>query len=212
MPSKHWLTHLAIAAIPAIDPKDRKAVADHDRVRATLVDFKKVAVLPSSTRDRLTEDLVAAGRIARGGLNARKRHVSNKALGKQVFMGDVKRAMEQAGLPVKWWQKWYDIGSDENDGGNNESESLYFQLAHALSDDFGLNLPKDLKPLARLAAQAEYGVMSPGMEIWQAAELVAQRRRRLLKIKADAMAVYEGQTGGLAVRLKNVTSSMAAAP
>ena len=180
MPRKRWLTHLSISDIPTINPKDRNAVADHDLVRATLVDFEEAAVLPDEIRESLVEDLVAAGRIARGGLNARKHHVSNRAMGKHVFMGDVGRAMEGAVLPVKQWQKWYDIGSDENDNGSDES--VYFRLAHALGDVFGLKLPKDLKPLARQAAQIRYGAMFPVMRAAQDAEKLSIRRRQQLEV------------------------------
>jgi hypothetical protein len=84
--------------------------------------------------------------------------------------------MGRAGLPATRWQKWCDNGSQE---------SLYFRLAHALSDAFRLNLPKDLKPLARWAAQIQYGEMSPGMAAVQAAELAWQQRLGELRVWGD---------------------------
>jgi len=169
MPRKRWRARLSVYVIPKIDPEDRDAIEDQDLVRAVLVDFEEAAVLPPDIRERLVEDLVAASRFARGGVKAGKRHVSDKALGKHVFMGDVERARARAGLPAKRWRK-HDHG-----GG----ESLYYQMAHALGDVFRLNLPKDLKPLALRAAQIQYGVMSPAMKAAQDAELAARGRQRL---------------------------------
>lgn len=177
MPRKRWRTRVSSYEIPNIDPHDRNAIEDHDLVRHVLVDFDELAVLSSETREQLVADLVAATSYARGGIKAGKRHVSDEALGKHVFMFDIKRALERAGLPVKRWQK-HDCG-----GG----ESLYYQLAHALGDAFGLHLPQYLKPLALRAAQIQYGVMSPAMKAAQDAELLAAGRLRL---------------GGLAGRLK----------
>jgi hypothetical protein len=155
--------------IPTIDPEDRNAVSDHDLVRHVLVDFDEVAVLPSEIYKQLVEDLVAAIRRSRGGVKAGKRHVSDKAMGKHIVLADIGRAMGWASLPVKRWRKL-----DEGGG-----ESLYFQIAHALGDVFGLNLPKDLKPLAMQAAQIQYGVMSPAMKAAQDAEILAIRRQQL---------------------------------
>jgi hypothetical protein len=168
MPRKRRLTHLSISDIPVIDPKDRNAVDDHDLVRHALVDFDEVAVLPPDIHERLVEDLAAASRIARGGIKAGKRHVSNKAMGKHIFMFDVRRAMGRAGLPTARWRH-------DHEG----RESLYYRLAHALSDVFDLNLPQDLGPLAEWAEQIQYGEMSPAMKAAQLEELVAQGRRRL---------------------------------
>jgi len=169
MPRKRWLARLSEYKIPEIDPGDRNAVSDHDLVRHVLVDFDEVAVLPSKIREQLIEDLVAAIRRARGGVKAGKRHVSDKAMGKHIVLADIGRAMGRASLPVKRWRKL-----DEGGG-----ESLYFQIAHALGDVFGLSLPKDLKPLALQAAQIQYGVMSPAMKAAQDAEILAIRQQQL---------------------------------
>ena len=147
--------------IPTIDPEDRHAVEDHVLVRHALVDFDEVAVLPDEIREQLVADLVAAIRIAHGGVKAGKRHVSNKAMGKHIFLSDVGRALARADLPVTRWRK-HDHGG---------SESLYFQMVHALADVSGLHLPQDLKPLAMRAAQIQYGTMSPAMKAAQDAEL-----------------------------------------
>jgi hypothetical protein len=150
--------------IRPIDLNDRYAVDNHVRVRHLLVDLDEVQQLLHDVQDRLVEALVTAVRIARGGIKVGERHLSNKAVAKHVFLSDVGRAMKAAGLPVTCWRK----------GGR---ESLYFGVVHALSDGFGLQLPKDLHPLARQAAQIEFGTMSPTMRAAQDAELAARRRR-----------------------------------
>ena len=153
--------------IPAIDPGDPDAVDDHGRVRYVLAYFDKVS---DEVREQLVVDLVPASRSACGGVDVRKRHKSNKAMGKHVFMSDVGSAMKRAGLPVTDWQK------HEEGGG----ESLYYQVAHALGDVFGLQLPQDLGPPAEQAKAAKITEeMSPAMRVWQDAELVRQRRQRL---------------------------------
>ena len=92
MPRKRWRTRVSSYEIPNIDPHDRNAIEDHDLVRHVLVDFDELAVLSSETREQLVADLVAATSYARGGIKAGKRHVSDEALGKHVFMFDIKRA------------------------------------------------------------------------------------------------------------------------
>ena len=69
---------------------------------------------------------------ARGGVNARKRYMSNKAMARHFFMLDVRHAMERADLRVSNWEK------HEEEGG----ESLYYQIAHALADVFACISPK----------------------------------------------------------------------
>lgn len=135
--------------LPAIDP-----------LRDALAAFDELAV---NTHKQLIADLMAAISYALGGVKAGKRHVSDKALGRHIFLADIRRALERAGLPVKQWEK------HEYGGG----ESLYYQIAHAVADAFGLRLPQYLKPLALRAAQIQYDVMSPAMAAWQAAELAA---------------------------------------
>jgi hypothetical protein len=186
--------------IPPINPGDRQTVRDQDLVRATLVDFDEVAVLPDDIRERLVEDLVTASRFARGGIKAGKRHVSDKAMGKHVFMFDVGRALERASLSATRWRKTYE--GDHPD--RNAPESLFFRLARALADAFGISLPKDLKLAGQRASKIKYGEMSPAMEAAQAAELVARARRRfdglVLRLKTCA-----AQKGGL--RLATATTS-----
>ena len=178
MPRKRWLTRLSYYSV--IKPEDGDEVDDYDLVRHALVDFDEVAVLPDETREQLVADLVAAIRIARGGVKAGKRHVSDKAMGKHIFLSDIGRALARAGLSVTRWRK-------QDYGGG---ESFYYQMAHALADVCGLHLPQDLKPLAMRAAQIQYGTMSPAMKAAQDAELVRQGRQRL---------------DGLVVRLKAAT-------
>lgn len=144
-------------------------------VRRVLAGFDELRDLSPQVREQLMTDLLASVYRARGGVKARKRHKSNKALGKHIFMADVGRALEQAGRPVKRWQRH----------GEGRGESFYYRLAHALGGIFGLRLPQDLNPLALRAAQIQYGVLSPAMAAEQDAELAAQRRRRLRKVWGD---------------------------
>jgi hypothetical protein len=130
-------------------------------------------VLSSENREQLVVDLVRAIHLARGGVKAGKRGVSDKALGQQVFLADVKCALERAGLPAKRWRKQYD-----NDGG----ESLYFRLAREVGEAADILLPVDLKLLAKQAAQIQYGVMPPTMEAAQNAELAARRRQQEFQV------------------------------
>jgi hypothetical protein len=180
MPRKRWRTGLSSYGIPDIDPADRNAVEDHHLVRHALVDFDELAVLSSETREQLVADLVDAIRFARGGVKARKRGVSDKALAQQIFLSDVGRALERAGLPAKRWRKQYDSG-----GG----ESFFFRLAREVADVSGIALPQDLKLPGKRAAQHQYGVMSPAMKAAQDIELAARRQRlnKLgLRLKAAA--------------------------
>jgi len=158
MPRKHRLNRLAEYEIPKIDPNDRKAVEDADLVRHALVDFDELAVLSDQTREQLTDDLVDASRFARCGVKAGKRGLSDKALAQQIFMSDVARALQRAGLPTKRWRKKYDNG-----GG----ESFLFRLAREVAKVSGIALPKDLKLPAQRAAQHQHGVMSPAMQAEQ---------------------------------------------
>jgi hypothetical protein len=80
--------------IPTIDPEDPNKVPDHDLVRHALVDFDELANLPSESREQLVEDLVKSICFARGGVKAGKQGVSDKALGKQIFLSDVGGALE----------------------------------------------------------------------------------------------------------------------
>jgi hypothetical protein len=168
MPRKRWLTGLSEYAVPKIDPNDRNAVEDGDLVRHALVDFDELAVLSNEAREQLVEDLVDSIRFARGGVKARKRGVSDKALAQQIFLSDVGRALERAGLPTKRWRKQYDSG-----GG----ESFFFRLARALTDVAGLDLPQDLKLPGQRASRHQYGIMSPIMKKAQEDELAARRKR-----------------------------------
>ncbi len=173
MPRKRWRTRLAIYDVPVINPKDRNAVDDLDLVRFALVDFDELAVLSSETREQLVANLVDSIRFARGGVKAGKRGVSDKALAQQIFLSDVGRALERAGLPAKRWRKKYDNG-----GG----ESFFFRLAREVADVSGMALPQDLKLPGKQAAQHQYGMMSPAMKRAQKVELAA-RRQRLNKLR-----------------------------
>ena len=168
MPRKRWLTRLSFYDVPKVDPNDRNAIDDHDLVRHALVDFDELAVLSDESRDHLVEDLVDSVRFARGGVNAGKRGLGNGALAQQVFLSDVGRALERAGLPVKRWRKKYDLR-----GG----ESFFFRLAREVADVSGLTLPQDLKLPGKQAAQHQYGKMSSAMKAAQKAELAALRKR-----------------------------------
>jgi hypothetical protein len=168
MPRKRWLSSISEYDVPNIDLNDRHAVADHDLVRHALVDFDELSVLSDETREQLVEDLVDFIRFARGGVKARKRGVSDKALTQQIFLSDVGHALERAGLPAKRWRKQYDNG-----GG----ESFLFRLAREVADVAGLDLPKDLKLPGKQAAQHQYGIMPPIMKAAQEAELAPPAKR-----------------------------------
>ena len=122
--------------------------------------------------------------------------MSNKDLVIDIFMSGVRHALERVGLSATRWRKWYDNGS---------GESFYFRLARALADVFGIPLPKDLKLRGMRAAQHQYGVMSPAMEAWQAAELAARGRQRLgdlaVRLKTP-LATWQQRLNGLVVRLQ----------
>ena len=62
----------------------------------------------------LVGDLVDSICFARGGVSAGKLGVANGALAQQIFLSDVGRALERAGLPVKRWRKKYDLRSGES--------------------------------------------------------------------------------------------------
>jgi hypothetical protein len=147
-------------------------VDDEDRVTHYLVDFDELALIQGATREKLIADVVYALGILRGGLRAGKRGLSDKAVAQQIFVGDLARALEQAGLPATRWRKKYDGG-----GG----ESLLFRVAREVAEIAGVVLPKDLKVLGQRAAQIKYGAMSPAMEAAQDAE-VTERRQRLDKV------------------------------
>jgi len=168
MPRKRWLTGLSEYAVPKIDPNDRNAVEDGDLVRHALVDFDELAVLSNEAREQLVEDLVDSIRFARGGVKARKRGVSDKALAQQIFLSDVGRALKRAGLPTKRWRKQYD-----NDGG----ESFFFRLVREVAAISGIVVPQDLKLPGKRSAHHRYGMMSPIMEMAQEDELAARGKR-----------------------------------
>jgi hypothetical protein len=185
MPRKRWRTRLSSYDIPIINPEDRNAVDDHELVRHTLVDFEELAVLSSPMREQLVADLTDAIRFARAGIKAGKRGMSDKVLAKQIFLSDVGRALERAGLPAKRWRKRYDDG----DGPSVDApESLFFRLARELADVSGMALPRDLKLPGKRAAQHQYGVMSPTMKAAQEVELAA-RQQRLSSLVARLKAV-----------------------
>jgi hypothetical protein len=180
MPRKRWRNRVTSYDVPVVDPTDRNAVEDHDLVRHALVDFDELAVLSGETRERLVADLVDAIRFVRAGVKAGKLGVSDKALAQQIFVSDIGRALERAGLPAKRWRKQYDNG-----GG----ESLFFQVAREVASVCGIALPQDLKLPGKRATGHRYGAMSPAMEATQTAELLARRRRLSdlgLRLKAAA--------------------------
>jgi hypothetical protein len=167
MPRKRWLTGISEYAVPNIDPNDLNGVEDDDLVRHALVDFDELAILSNETREHLVEDLVDSIRFARGGVKARKQGVSDRALAQQIFLSDVGRALERAGLPAKRWRKQYDNG-----GG----ESFFFRLVREVAAVSGIVLPQDLKLAGKRSAQHRYGMLSPIMEMAQEDELAAGKQ------------------------------------
>lgn len=173
MPRKHWHTRLSSYDIPDIDPRDRNAVEDADLVRHALVDFDELAVLSPKAHEQLVADLVEAVGHRRCGVKVGKRGVSDEAAAQQIFLSDIGRALERAGLPVTRWRKRYDSG-DRPDP--DAPESFFFRFSRDLADAFGMPFPQDLKLPGKRASQHQYGVMSPAMKAAQEAELAAQRQ------------------------------------
>ncbi len=108
MPRKRRHTRLSSYDIPAndIDPNVPVPAKDYDLVQHALVDFDELSVLSPKAKEQLVADLVDALRFARAGINVGKRGVSNKALAQQIFLSDVRRALN---VP----------GSLRNDGGSD---------------------------------------------------------------------------------------------
>jgi hypothetical protein len=194
MPRKRRLTRLSSCDIPVIDPEDRNAVDDHDLVRHVLVDFDEVAVLPDEIREQLVADLVIAIWAWRAGVKPGKRGLSDEKEAQHIFMADVGRALERAGLSATRWRKTY-----EGDGPDIDApESFFFRLVRGLADAFGRSLPKDLKLAGQRASKIQYGVMSPAMKAAQDAELATRRRQRLAGVWGDSLVGVPQSCGELA--------------
>jgi hypothetical protein len=178
MPRKRWRTQASGYTVPksGIDSKVPVPAGDYLLVQHALVDFDELSVLSTEAHQQLISDLVEALRFHRCGVKAGKRGVSDKASVQQIFLSDVARALEGAGLPVKRWRKRYDAG----DGPSGDApESFFFRLAREVAEVSGIALSKDLKLPAKRAARHQYGVMSPVMKAAQDAEL--DRRQQGLK-------------------------------
>lgn len=182
MPRKRWHTRLSVYDVPAndIDPNVPVAVEDHVLVQHALVDFEELAMLSSRTREQLFADLVDALRFARAGVKAGKRGLSDKASAQQIFLSDVGRALERAGLPAKRWRKRYDDGDGPSD---DAPESFFFRLAREVADVSGMASPRDLKLPGKRAAKHQYGMMSPAMKAAQEAQLETQQQQRGADLK-----------------------------
>ena len=185
MPHKRWRARLSYHDNWIINSEDRNAVDDHDLVRHALVDYDELADLPDDIREQLVADLVGAIRFWRAGVKPGKRGLSDEKEAQHIFISDVRRALERAGLPATRWRKTY-----EGDGPDIDApESFFFGLARGVADAFGKALPKDLKLAGQRASKIQYGVMSPTMEALQNAELAAWRQRLnelVLRLQAAA--------------------------
>ncbi len=175
MPRKRWRTRLSIYDVPAndIDPNVPIPVEDDVLVRHALVDFDELAVLSPKAHKQLVDDLVQAVRYRRGGVKAGKRGLSDRAVAQQIFLSDVGRALERAGLPTKRWRKRYDDGDRPSD---DAPESFFFRLAREVADVSGMVLPRDLKLPGKRAAKHQYGMMSPAMKAAQDFQLETQQQ------------------------------------
>jgi hypothetical protein len=148
MPRKRRKNQLTFHDAPLIDPTNRHANSDEELVRHALVDLEELDVLPETVREQLIGDLVDAVRFARAGVKVGKVGVSNAATSQQVFVADVGRALERAGVRPTRWRKQYDNG-----GG----ESVYFRVAREVADVTGVGpIPKDPKLVGSRASQIEY--------------------------------------------------------
>jgi len=193
MPRKRSRPQLSYYDNPILNPEDRDAVDDHALVRHALVDFDELAVLPPELHKQLVADLVAAIRFWRAGVKPGKRGLSDEKEAQRIFISDVGRALERAGLPATRWRKTY-----EGDGPDIDApESFFFRLARGLADAFGRALPKDLKLAGQRASKIQYGVMFPAMKAAQDAELAA-RRRRLAGVWGDSLVGVPRSCGELA--------------
>ena len=191
MPRKRRLTRLSYYSV--IKPEDGDEVDDYDLVRHALVDFDELAVLPPELHKQLVADLVAAIRFWRAGVKPGKRGLSDAKEAQHIFISDVRRALERAGLPATRWRKTY-----EGDGPDIDApESVFFRLARGLADAFGRALPKDLKLAGQRASKIQYGVMFPAMKAAQDAELAA-RQQRLPEVWGDSLAGVPRFCGELA--------------
>jgi hypothetical protein len=148
VPRKRWKYKVTSYDVPRVGPADRHANSDKELVSHALVDLEELAVLPDAVREQLIRDLVDAVRYARAGVAVGKVGVSNEATAQQVYMADVARAMERAGLDPTRWRKQYDNG-----GG----ESLYYRVGREVADVTGLPpIPKDPKLVGQRASQIGY--------------------------------------------------------
>src|SRR5437868_8063462 len=99
MPRKRWRTRLSSYPIRDIDPTIPVPIKDHEMVRAVLVDFDELTVLPSEAREQLVADLVESIGFRRCGVKVGKRGLSDEAVAQQILLSDIGRALERAGLP-----------------------------------------------------------------------------------------------------------------
>ena len=193
MPRKRSRPQLSYYDNPILNPEDRDAVDDHSLVRHALVDFDELAVLPPELHKQLVADLVAAIRFWRAGIKPGKRGLSDAKEAQHIFISDVRRALERAGLPATRWRKTY-----EGDGPDIDApESVFFRLARGLADAFGRALPKDLKLAGQRASKIQYGGMFPAMKAAQDAELAA-RQQRLAGVWGDSLVGVPRSCGELA--------------
>jgi hypothetical protein len=122
------------------------------------------------------------------GVSVGKVGVSNRAVAQQIFISDVGRVLEGAGLPTARWRKRYDRG----DGPDPDApESFFFRLCRDLADAFHMPLPQDLKLPSKRAAQHVYGAMSPAMKAAQDAELALERQGTAKATAGGQSAVQE---------------------
>ena len=132
-------------------------------------------------------------RFWRAGVKPRKRGLSDEKEAQHIFISNVERALERAGLRATRWRKTYEGDRPDIDA----PESFFFRLARGLADAFGRALPKDLKLAGQRASKIQYGVMFPAMKAAQDAELAA-RRRRLAGVWGDSLVGVPRSCGELA--------------
>ncbi len=185
--SSYWTPPLVAPAMPRKrlrSPLSIYDILDGDptagAIAARLVVFDELAVLSPTAHKQLVDDLTQAVRYWRGGIKAVKCGVSNGKVAQQIFLSDVKRALERAGLPAKRWRKRYDDGDGPSD---DAPESFYFGLAREVAAVCGKALPKDLKLPGQRAAKHQYGMMSPAMKAAQEAQLKTRQQQRGADLK-----------------------------
>ena len=108
------------------------------RVTEILGDFSEFNFLEAGVMATLVDDLVRAIQFAQIGVPPKRKEGSARGWTLQIWMSDVRRALEDAGTGTPVWRR------DPTLKGENAYESYYFRIARTLADEANLELPEDL--------------------------------------------------------------------